>query len=276
MKIAVTGASGLVGYPIARHLVSLGHHVIALGRARVAGLPHVPWALGERPSLADCDAVVHAAFAHVPGRYRGGEGDDPAGFLEKNLEGSIRLFEAARHDGARVIFLSSRAAYGDYPPGTRLDEGLPANPDTLYGEVKLETERALADCGVSLRITGVYGPEVPGRGHKWHELFERFKHGEVLAPRVSTEVHAEDVAKAVALLIDRPQAPPLLNVSDFLLDRRALLAIFSELSGVKGRLPEPADASRVCVMQTGRLRRLGWSPRGIAGLEKVVASFVRN
>ena len=51
--------------------------------------------LGERPDLAGIGAVVHCAFAHVPGRYRGGEGDDPEGFRRANLDGSLALIRAA-------------------------------------------------------------------------------------------------------------------------------------------------------------------------------------
>jgi UDP-glucose 4-epimerase len=46
--------------------------------------------------FAGTDAVVHAAFDHLPGRYRGGEGDDPARFRRINLDGSVRLFESAK------------------------------------------------------------------------------------------------------------------------------------------------------------------------------------
>src|SRR5690606_15011137 len=97
------------------------------------------------PSVFDAaTCFVHAAFDHVPGRYRGGEGEDPASFRHRNLNGSVALFEAAKVAGIRrTVFLSSRAAYGPRPAGTWLDEADTPVPDTLYGQMKLADEAAL-------------------------------------------------------------------------------------------------------------------------------------
>ena len=43
--------------------------------------------------------LVHAALEHVPGRYRGGEGDDPPRFWQLNVDGSVALLAAAREAG---------------------------------------------------------------------------------------------------------------------------------------------------------------------------------
>ncbi len=169
----------------------------------------------------------------------------------------------------RIVFLSSRAVYGAYPPGTLLREDMPPLPDTLYGEVKRKAEIALSDIGgpvrVSLRATGVFAPAPPGQSHKWQDLFERFGAGEELAPRIGTELHANDLAEAVHLVLtSSPEAcrAGLFNVSDFALDRRDLLCSYAELSGVKGTLPPLADAGSVSEMATDRLRALGWRPGG--------------
>lgn len=273
MKVAVTGATGLVGHWIAADLLEHGHNVVTLGHTPSAHptAAHLPYVLGDVPALEGCDAVVHAAFHHVPGRYRGGEGDDPEGFRRRNLDGTLRLFDAARAAGlSRVVFLSTRAVYGDYPPGTRLTEDLPPRPDTLYGDVKLAAEQALAAAGltgVSLRATGVYGPPVPGRPHKWQNLFGAFGRGETLSPRIATEVHASDLAAAVRLALTVPQPPPLLNVSDIVLDRRDLLRRYADLTGGHGRLPLPGDPTQVSEMDTTRLRSLGWRPGGLGALD---------
>ena len=99
MKIAVTGASGLVGWPVARYLAGLGYEVTALGRGPVGGFGHHRWTLGEIPDLTGFDALVHAAFLHEPGRYRGGEGDDPERFRRANLGGTVALWGAAQKAG---------------------------------------------------------------------------------------------------------------------------------------------------------------------------------
>lgn len=283
MIVGLTGATGQVGHWIAAHLLASGHDVVALGRrpSHHARAGHRDFDLeGPAPDLSGIDMLVHAAFAHVPGRYRGGEGDDPEAFLRRNLQGSIRLFGAARAQGvARVLFLSSRAVYGAYPPGTMLHEGLPPRPDTLYGRMKHDAEQALAALAgpgmavASLRATGVYGPPVPGLRHKWQDLLDGFDRGEAAPPRAGTEVHADDLAQAVRLLAEGDAAalgPGLFNVSDFILDRHDLLTEWSALSGKAGTIPERADPARVSAMTCGPISALGWRPRGPDGLRGVL------
>lgn len=283
MKVAVSGASGLVGHAVVGALIAAGHQITVLGRPPVVrpDLPALPFDLGApSPDLVGQGALVHLAFAHLPGLYRGGEGDDPEGFRHRNLGGSIALFEAARAAGVgRILFLSSRAVYGAYPPGTALTETLEPRPDTLYGAVKHQAEQALAALSgpglavASLRATGIYGPPVPGLGHKWQELFARYAAGEALAPRISTELHADDLAAAVTLLLDAPAealAPAVFNASDFVLDRRHLLETLTAAGGPAGLLPPSGDPASVSAMDTGRLRALGWRPRGPAALADVL------
>ncbi|WP_432255625.1 NAD-dependent epimerase/dehydratase family protein [Limimaricola sp. AA108-03] len=281
MKIALTGASGLVGRFLLRGLASRGHEVVALGRRPADGVEWRGWQLGEIALLDGCDALVHAAFSHLPGRYRGGEGDDPEGFLRLNRDGSLRLFEEAQAAGLRrIVFLSSRAVYGEYPPGTELTEDLPPRPDTLYGEMKWVVEQglsALAGHGfttASLRATGIYGP---GPDHKWRGLFEAFLANEPVAPRVATELHGDDLAAAVALLLEAPEAslaPRSFNASDIMLDRHDLLERVARIAGERGALPERADASRVSAMRCDRLRELGWRPRGMEGLDAALREML--
>ncbi|WP_435168476.1 NAD-dependent epimerase/dehydratase family protein [Falsirhodobacter sp. 1013] len=258
MRVAVTGASGLVGRFVVQGLRAAGQHVIVLG---TGGLP---WRLGEVAEV-EADVLIHCAFAHVAGRYRGGEGDDPDGFRRANLDGSVRLL---RGFSGRTIFLSTRAVYGDHPPGTPLTEDLELRPDTLYGEVKAAAE---AEATVSLRATGVYGP---GADHKWQGLFTDFLAGRPIAPRVATEVHGADLAAAVMTVLLRGQGA--FNVSDLVLDRRDLLAEVAIQTGCVHPLPDRADRDAVSVMDCGKLRALGWMPGGwgrlIASLPAMIQS----
>ena len=283
MKLAVTGASGLVGRFIVEEAIAAGDEVLSLSRTPPAPgffsapVEHRAYDLtAEPPALDGCDALVHLAFLHEPGRYRGGEGADAAGFRHANLDGSLRLFEAARRMGVkRVLFLSTRAVYGGYPAGTRLGEEMEPRPDTLYGEVKLAAEQALAALAgpgfatASLRATGVYGPAGPGQRHKWADLFDDFRAGRPIAPRVATEVHGADLAAAVRLLLTcAPEglSGQSFNLSDIVLDRRRLLSEVARLCKIAAPLPECADASRVSAMDCARLSALGWRPGGWARL----------
>lgn len=261
MKIALTGATGHVGRFILTGLQRAGHDVRVLSRPK--------YHLGDSPDLGGCDALVHCAFHHVAGRYRGGEGDDPQGFITRNLDGSVRLFEAAKAQGvAHVVFFSSRAVYGGYPAGTPLTDDMTPRPDTLYGEVKWQAEQALYGLispgfnAASLRATGVYGP---GPNHKWTELFSDFLAGAPVAPRRGTELHGDDLAAAVCILL-RHQSNGAFNVSDILLDRRDLLDRFARLQGVKRDLPK-GSLDPVSVMSCEKIHALGWRPSGWTGLD---------
>lgn len=284
MRLAITGGTGLVGQFLVRRAIADGHDVTILSRTPPAAdlfstpVAHRPYDLdGALPDLSGFDALIHAAFAHVPGKYRGGEGDDPDSFLRRNRDGSIALFDAARTAGVeRVLFLSSRAVYGAYPPGTPLTEDLPPKPDTLYGQVKLDAERALAAltrpgfATASLRATGVYGP---GRHHKWCGMFADFRAGRPIAPRVATELHGDDLAAACQVLLTAPDAalaPHVFNASDLVLDRHHLLRALRDRTGWMCPLPDPADASQVSVMDCARLRALGWTPGGVHKLAQAL------
>lgn len=252
MKIALTGATGIVGGFIARAVLAAGHDLDLLPGFR----------LGDVPDLSDHDALIHAGFAHAPGRYRGGEGDDSAGFIRTNLDGTLLLFQAAARAGTRVIFLSSRAVHDGHPAGMRLPDDLPALPTTLYGQVKAQAEAALTALSVpatSLRATGVYGP---GPAHKWRVLFDDFLSGRPVKPHVATEVHGDDLAHA-ALRALHPGAPPLLNVSDLILDRRDLLAEVARLTACPHPLPDRADPTGLRIPDCAGLMALNWRPGGM-------------
>lgn len=268
MRIALTGASGIVGRFVQEAAEAAGHRVTALGRTR-------GYTLGDSPDLRGQDALVHCAFAHVPGRYRGGEGDHPDGFLRRNGEGTCRLFDAAARDGvARVVFLSSRAVHDAYPPGTVLPDDLPARPADLYGRVKAMGEAHLADLplkGCVLRATGVYGP---GPANKWQGLFADYLAGRSVAPRVATEVHGADLAAAILLILEAADPPPHANCSDLILDRHDLLAEVQRLTGCHHPLPPRADPAALRVLRCDRLAALGWRPGGTARLRATLPALL--
>jgi UDP-glucose 4-epimerase len=266
MRVLVTGAGGTVGRFVVPALEAAGHRVTTLGRHP----GDHPWDLADpAPRLPSADALVHAALAHVLGAFRGGEGDDPAGFRRLNLEGTRALFDAARD--MRVVFLSSRAVYGDRRRGETLRETDPPEPDSLYGEVKLAAEAALGPRGVALRATGVYG----GRPHKWQELFAGYLRGDPIAPRAATEIHGADLAAAVVLLLDSTAAGPL-NASDLLIDRHDLLGRVRALTGCPHPPPSRAEGAPPGVMPTGRLRALGWRPGGLPRLDSFLEEALRR
>jgi nucleoside-diphosphate-sugar epimerase len=292
-RVLVSGGTGYAGRFIVEHLLANGYKVTVGGRTApepgffTKDVAFVPLRLDpDADQIEAFDHVyyfVHAAFDHVPGKYRGGEGDDPQGFHRANLDGTMRLFETARDAGVRrCVFLSSRAAYGPQPPGTTLKEDMHSKPDTLYGEIKLQAERSLASlCGhgfvtASLRATGIYGAAGPGRRHKWAGLFEDYLAGKPVSSRASTEVHGSDVARAVRLMLESDSMRingETFNVSDLLTDTSEILSFLQRARHCPHPLPAAGDTAACNPMGTCKIEALGWKPGGLELLRETIENL---
>lgn len=119
--------------------------------------------------------------------------------------------------------------------------------------------RSLGLHSCAIRATGLYGP---GPAHKWRGLFRDYLEGRPVEPRIATEVHGQDLAQAMLLLLAQGKPPPVVNASDLILDRHDLLDEVRRLTGSPHLLPPPADASRLRVMRCDRLIGMGWQPGG--------------
>lgn len=287
MKVLVSGGTGLVGRYIVEELLAAGYSVIIGGRhaplPRAFSRPVEFAPLSLDPAHDHIDAFddayffVHAAFHHAPGKYRGGEGDDPETFRRFNLDGTVRLFEAAKRAGTRrCIFISSRAVYGEHPPGTVLTETTPEKPETLYGQVKLDAERSLAHlagpgfAAASLRLTGVYGNLRP---NKWDKLIDDYLAGRPMLSRAGTEVHGRDVGQAVRLMLETESSRisgETFNISDLALDTWDILEPIRWERDCSNRLPAAADKSQLTPMDTTKIRALGWQPGGTPLLQETL------
>lgn len=166
----VTGGAGFIGSNLVESLVARGDDVHALddlskgsrGNVTAPAELHVadirePDAVFEsvRP-----EAVFHlAAQADVRVSV-----ERPAVDAEVNVLGTIRILEAARRHGAKIVFASSGgAAYGECDGPAA--ESAPLRPLAPYGTSKLCGEEYLATWNrlhgtahVSLRLGNVYGP----------------------------------------------------------------------------------------------------------------------
>jgi UDP-glucose 4-epimerase len=151
------------------------------------------------------DAILHlAAQADV-----GTSVEQPVFDAEVNVIGTVRVLEAARAAGARVVFTSSGGAiYGECDqPATEEHARLPLSP---YGVSKLAGEEYVASWNrlhgtshVVLRLANVYGPrQIPElEGGVVAIFLDRLARGETCVifgdgGHVRDYVHVSDVAAA--------------------------------------------------------------------------------
>jgi nucleoside-diphosphate-sugar epimerase len=214
--VLVDGAAGFLGWAVVSELVHAGFRVRATDRPGSA----LPIGEGIEPVHADLETdalaplfagVTHAV--HVAGLF------DLAATKEAltraNVTVAARVAEAAlAAKVARFVHVSSVTVHGR-PSASPIREDAPMRGGTPYEVSKREGELAVAAIAsrrlpfVIVRPSGIYGPrgryglsaamatmvlaKAKGRGHR------SLRGG----PRM-THVHVEDVARAIALVLDTP------------------------------------------------------------------------
>ncbi len=201
-SVFVTGAGGFIGQILVRRLSATpGGAIKVLMRRRAP-----PEVLGQgasqprqvngdllnpdsyRAELAGCDTVVH--LAAVTGRA------PPAEYERVNVEGTRVLLEACKAAGVRrFLYVSTIAA------------GYPDQRYYTYAKTKARAEQLVRESGLAyaiLRPTLVLGENSP----IWHTLLKIAKLPVIPLPQASRPVnvqpiHADDVARGIALLLDR-------------------------------------------------------------------------
>ncbi|MFJ8541844.1 TIGR01777 family oxidoreductase [Streptomyces sp. NPDC093586] len=181
-RIAVAGASGLIGSALVRSLAADGHEVVRLVRRAPRGADEVRWdpAAGrvDAAGLEGCDAVVDLAGAGV-GDHRWTEAYK-ARIRDSRVRGTRVLAEAVASLERPVrVFVSGSAIgyYGD-TGGRAVDESAPAGEGFLPS-LCVEWEGAAAparEAGVRT-VFARTGLVVARHGGAWGRLFPLFRAG---------------------------------------------------------------------------------------------------
>ncbi|HSS24851.1 MAG TPA: sugar epimerase family protein [Mycobacterium sp.] len=148
MRIAVTGASGVLGRGLAARLLSQGHDVVGIARHRPrswsSAADFVATDIRDKAavtrSIAGSDVVVHCAWAKSPG-----PGDRIS--RQVNIGGTLNVLEAMAETGTgRIVFASSAHVYGGGDTANAEHDALtPVSADGLH---KARVEEMLAASGV--------------------------------------------------------------------------------------------------------------------------------
>jgi nucleoside-diphosphate-sugar epimerase len=294
-SVAITGASGYVGRFVTAELQSRGIAVRALARLnsnRDGFAAPVEWITGDLRSedalaqlVNGVDAVVHLAYEHAPGKYRGGEGADLGAWLESNVNGSLRLLMTAQQANVeKFIFLSSRAVFSRTEPGRVLDEDHPTSPDTHYGAYKVAVEaflKSFAQVGgmktISVRATGVYGLTYPLERSKWWNLIQAVVNDQpITSSGGGTEVHGADVARVITALLEQPTLDfDSIHLSDLYVTHHEVVRLARQLADKPGSLPPAPVSSPTNMLVSCHLAGLGITLGGQPLLEATIADLIQ-
>ena len=155
MKVAISGASGLIGTALRSSLTSDGHEVIALTRrASFSPLETITWDLDQgrfdASALEGVDAVVHLAGEPVAKRWNQARKN---AIRQSRVRGTKLLVEGLKSLKNPPKLLVSASAVGFYGDGgdTELDESAPPGEGFL-SDVCHEWEKATMEAlGLGIR-----------------------------------------------------------------------------------------------------------------------------
>lgn len=267
MKALVTGGAGFIGSHLVNRLLATGYEVSVLDNLSTGRKENVnkkaSFFKGDvrdesdvRKAGSGCSLIFHLA-AQTDARI-----NDPEKDFRINFEGSKTVFDFAKISGAKVIFTSSAAVYGDTQLPNR--ENGEKKPLSEYGKNKLKAEKLLGADAFVGRIFNVYGPNGHGVINTFCKKIKNNDELEVFGTGMQTRdfIFVEDVVDALVLgtrhggtyNVGTQTETSLIQVIDMVRDA-------SRLGARTKFLPEKSSDIKRSKADISKIKKLDWSPK---------------
>ena len=302
MATLVAGGAGFIGSHLCDRLIALGHSVICLdnlltGRrsnfAHLLGHPNFHFIqhdlIDSLPGLPPLDRIYHLASPASPPAYQRA----PVETLRVNSEGTRRLLELARRDGARLLYASTSEVYGDpleHPQHEHYRGNVnPVGPRSMYDEAKRYGEAITMAYGRAhdvetriVRIFNTYGPRMaPDDGRVITNLIVQALRDESLTiygdgSQTRSFQYVDDLIDGLMLLMESAYREPVNLGNPIEYTVLDLAGLIRQLTGCQAPLrflPLPADDPRLRRPDISLARAvLGWDPKVLVadGLQRTI------
>jgi hypothetical protein len=274
LRVAITGASGVIGRPLAAFLSTGGHEVLRLVR-HTPGPGEVAWDPAQHTidaaALEGVDAIVHLAGENVGVRWNAARKER---IVRSRVDGTQLVAETCARIGATLISASAIGIYGatnrDVDESSELADDFLADVCKQW-EAAAEPARAAGRRVVNLRIGVVLSPT----GGALAELLPVFRAGVGgrvgSGAQVTSWISLDDALGAIYHVLFADVHGPINAVAPNPVTNAELASTLGRILHRPALIPAPAFAVRAAFGEMGELVALG----GVRARPKrlLVASF---
>jgi CDP-paratose synthetase len=273
-KILITGATGFLGSHLCRHLIAMGHQIVALVRPnanlhKLQGLNIQLIELAEHQELAtkvsqlNLGGVIHTACSY------GRKGESVQEVVDANYLLGVALLQGCVSADRPVIFLNT---------GTVLQSsvGIYAITKNQFSELGMQLcagSQAPNVQFIDIALQHMFGPGDDSSKFTTHVIRSCLGNIQSLALTEGTQrrdfIYIDDVVQGYSTLLEEAgslkKAERVELGSGYAPTLREFVEMVHQLSSSKtklkfGAVPMRAGDAPICVANTQRMQQLGWSP----------------